>query len=327
MVVMDSVYRDNAWKVQKEINRAILGKGELVARIMLAILSGGHVLLEDIPGVGKTTLAVAFARTMGLSWKRVQFTPDVMPSDLPGFSIYRREKEDFVYQPGAVFCNLLLADEINRTSPKTQSALLEVMEEGQVTVDGTTRKVPQPFFVVATQNPLGAAGTQPLPPAQVDRFLISVSMGYPAFDDEVQMAREAGRGRRTDNLPVLSSPLLLQEMQKEAMETYIQESILQYSTALVSATRKHNYLEMGASPRATIALVKIAKAMAWLEGMNYVSPAEVGGVFLDVVNHRIVLNARARREKVTKEQILSEILKTVPKPMKRDSGAYRKSLL
>lgn len=323
---MDSVYRDNAWKVQKEVNRAILGKEDLVSRLMLAMISGGHVLLEDIPGVGKTTLAVAFARTMGLGWKRVQFTPDVLPSDLTGFSIYRKEKEDFVYQPGAVFCNLLLADEINRTSPKTQSALLEVMEEGQVTVEGITRKVPQPFFVIATQNPLGAAGTQPLPPAQVDRFLISVSMGYPSFDDEVQMAREAGMGRRTDNLQVLSSPLLLQAMQQEAMETYVQESMVQYITALVSATREQNYLEMGASPRATIAMVKMAKAMAWFHGLDYVSPAEVGEVFFDVVNHRIVLNARARREKVSKKQILGEILKTVPKPMKRDSGSYRKNL-
>lgn len=323
---MDNIYRDNAWKVQKEVNRAVLGKEKLVAKLMLAILSGGHVLLEDIPGVGKTTLAIAFARTMGLAWKRVQFTPDVLPSDLTGFSIYRKEKEDFVYQPGAVFCNLLLADEINRTSPKTQSALLEVMEEGQVTVDGITRKVPQPFFVIATQNPLGAAGTQPLPAAQVDRFLISVSMGYPAFDDEVQMAREAGFGRRTDNLQVLSSPLLLQTMQQEAMETYMQDTILQYITALVSATRKQNYLEMGASPRATIALVKMAKALAWLQGQEYVSPAEVEEVFYDVVNHRIVPNARARREKVSKEQILSEIMNDTPKPMKRDGAGYRKSL-
>lgn len=315
---MDSIYRDNAWKVQKEVNRAVLGKEQLVAKLMLAMLSGGHVLLEDIPGVGKTTLAVAFARTMGLAWRRVQFTPDVLPSDLTGFSIYRKEKEDFVYQPGTVFCNLLLADEINRTSSKTQSALLEVMEEGQVTVDGVTRKVPQPFFVIATQNPLGAAGTQPLPPAQVDRFLISVSMGYPAFDDEVQMAREAGMGRRTDNLQVLSSPLLLQAMQQEAMETYMQDNVLQYITTLVTATRKQSYLEMGASPRATIAMVKMAKARAWLQGQDYVSPAEAGDVFYDVVNHRILLNARARREKVSKEQIIAEILKSTPKPMKRD---------
>lgn len=304
----------------KEINRAVLGKEKLVTKLMLAVLSGGHVLLEDIPGVGKTTLAIAFARTMGLDWKRVQFTPDVLPSDLTGFSVYQKEKEEFVYQPGAVFCNLLLADEINRTSPKTQSALLEVMEEGQVTVDGITRKVLQPFFVIATQNPSGAAGTQPLPPAQMDRFLIRASMGYPEFEDEVQMAREAGMGRRTDSLQVLSSPLLLKAMQQEAMQTYVQDSILAYITALVSATRQQSYLETGASPRATIALVKMAKAMAWLNGQEYVSPVEVGEVFGDVVNHRISLNTRARREKVLGEQILAEILKTTPKPMKRESG-------
>lgn len=316
---MGSIYQENAWKVQKEVSRAILGKEALVSKLMLAIVSGGHVLLEDIPGVGKTTLAIAFARTMGLNWNRVQFTPDVLPSDLTGFSIYQKEREEFVYQPGAVFCNLLLADEINRTSPKTQSALLEVMEEGQVSVDGVTRKVLQPFFVIATQNPSGAAGTQPLPPAQMDRFLIRMSMGYPSFDDEVQMAREAGMGRRTDNLQVLSSPLLLKAMQQEAMETYIQESMIQYITALVCATREQEYLETGASPRATIALVKMAKAMAWLKGQDYVSPVEIGEVFLDVVNHRISLNTRARREKVSGKQVLMEILKTVPKPMKRDA--------
>ena len=222
-----------------------------------------------------------------------------------------------------MFCNLLLADEINRTSPKPQSALLEVMEEGQVSVDGVTRKVLQPFFVIATQNPSGAAGTQPLPPAQMDRFLIRMSMGYPSFDDEVQMAREAGMGRRTDNLQVLSSPLLLKAMQQEAMETYIQESMIQYITALVCATREQEYLETGASPRATIALVKMAKAMAWLKGQDYVSPVEIGEVFLDVVNHRISLNTRARREKVSGKQVLMEILKTVPKPMKRDAGGKK----
>lgn len=317
---MGSIYQENAWKVQKEINRAVLGKEKLVTKLMLAVLSGGHVLLEDIPGVGKTTLAIAIAKTMGLDWKRVQFTPDVLPSDLTGFSIYQKEKEAFVYQPGAVFCNLLLADEINRTSPKTQSALLEVMEEGQVTVDGVTRKVMQPFFVIATQNPSGAAGTQPLPPAQMDRFLIRTSMGYPEFDDEVQMAKEAGMGRRTDSLQVLSSPLLLKAMQQEAMATYIQDSMFAYITTLVSATRQQNYLETGASPRATIALVKMAKAMAWLHGQDYVSPAEVGEIFYDVVNHRISLNTRARREKVSGEQILAEILKVTPKPMKRDNG-------
>lgn len=312
------IYQDTAWNVLNEVNRAILGKEKLVTKIMIAMLADGHVLLEDIPGVGKTTLAVAFAKTLGLSWKRVQFTPDVLPSDLTGFSIYRREKEEFVYQPGTVFCNLLLADEINRTSPKTQSALLEVMEERQVTVDGVTRNVPVPFIVIATQNPLGAAGTQPLPAAQVDRFLISLSMGYPELEDEIQMAKEAGLGRRTDHLRTMASPALLQSMQQEASQMYMHDNLYSYTAALVSATRNQPYLELGASPRATIALVKMAKAMAWLHGNRYVTPREITDSAPDVLNHRILPNARARREKVSKKDIIQEILDTVPKPKKRE---------
>lgn len=310
--------RERAWMVLNAVNQVILGKEELTEKIMMVILAGGHVLLEDIPGVGKTTLAVAFARTLGLSWKRVQFTPDVLPSDLTGFSIYRREKEDFVYQPGAVFCNLLLADEINRTSPKTQSALLEVMEERQVTADGVTRSVPSPFYVIATQNPAGAAGTQMLPPAQVDRFMISLSMGYPSLDDEVQMAKEAGEGRRTDNLRALTDPELLRDMQREVSSIYLHDTIYQYIAALVAETRTNEYLELGASPRATIALVRMSRAMAWLQGSDYVTPAQVCGLAKDVLNHRILLNGRARREKVSRESIIEGIIGRVPKPVMRN---------
>lgn len=208
-----SIYRETAWKVLEEANRVILGKEEITKEIMAALLAGGHVLLEDIPGVGKTTLALAFSKMMGMDWKRVQFTPDVLPSDLTGFSLYRQDVQKFVYQPGAVFCNLLLADEINRTSPKTQSALLEVMEERQVTVDGVTRQVPSPFFVIATQNPLGSAGTQMLPPAQMDRFLICMTIGYPDFNSELAMAKGVAKGGRTDGLrPLLGMQTLLEKI-------------------------------------------------------------------------------------------------------------------
>ena len=224
-----SIYRETAWKVLEEANRVILGKEEITKEIMAA-------LLEDIPGVGKTTLALAFSKMMGMDWKRVQFTPDVLPSDLTGFSLYRQDVQKFVYQPGAVFCNLLLADEINRTSPKTQSALLEVMEERQVTVDGVTRQVPSPFFVIATQNPLGSAGTQMLPPAQMDRFLICMTIGYPDFNRELAMAKGVAKGGRTDGLRPLLGMQTLLEMQQEAQQVYVHDAVYQYIVSLVTAT-------------------------------------------------------------------------------------------
>ena len=215
-------------QVLEEVNRVILGKSEEIREIMTTFLANGHVLLEDIPGVGKTTIAVAFSRAMGLDYKRVQFTPDVLPSDLTGFSVYRREEERFVYQPGSVFCNLLLADEINRTSPKTQSALLEVMEERRVTVDGVTREVPAPFLVIATQNPAGTAGTQYLPDAQVDRFMVSMSIGYPDYESELSMAKGVGPEEKYKTIqPSLSGERLL-EIQKEVAQGYLSDAVCKY---------------------------------------------------------------------------------------------------
>ena len=249
-------------QVLEQVNRVILGKSEEIREIMTTFLANGHVLLEDIPGVGKTTIAVAFSRAMGLDYKRVQFTPDVLPSDLTGFSVYRREKERFVYQPGSVFCNLLLADEINRTSPKTQSALLEVMEERRVTVDGVTREVPAPFLVIATQNPAGTAGTQYLPDAQVDRFMVSMSIGYPDYESELSMAKGVGPEEKYKTIqPSLSGERLL-EIQKEVAQGYLSDAVCKYLLQLVRATRSHPSVERGASPRATIALVKMARACA-----------------------------------------------------------------
>lgn len=300
-----------AAKVIEQVNKVILGKDRKVKEIMTAFLAGGHILLEDIPGVGKTTLATAFSKAMKLDCKRVQFTPDVMPSDLTGYSVYRSDLGQFVYQPGSVFCNLLLADEINRTSPKTQSALLEVMEERKVSVEGITRDVPDPFIVIATQNPYGNAGTQSLPEAQMDRFMITMSIGYPDFESEMDMAMSVGKIGRTDMVEPVITAEDVKEMQEEIYEVYMNKSIYKYIVELVTATRESEYIERGASPRATIALVKMSKAWAWLNGRDYVIPSDVGTQFEYVISHRIVPDMSARMEKLSKSDIVNNIVKSV----------------
>jgi MoxR-like ATPase len=305
---------EEAREVVGQVNQVVLGKEKAVEEVMLTFLAGGHILLEDIPGVGKTTLAMAFSKAMELDCKRVQFTPDVMPSDLTGFSIYRRDEERFVYQPGSVFCNLLLADEINRASPKTQSALLEVMEERKVSVEGVTRPAPQPFLVIATQNPAGSAGTQYLPEAQVDRFMVRMTLGYPDFEHELVMAMSVGEEDRLNRVrPVIRRDLLLQ-MQREIHKLYIAEDVYRYILDLVTATRTHPYLAAGASPRATIAMVKLSKAAAWFKGRGFVTPNDAAGQFAYVVSHRITSNTAAKMENIRKAQIIEEILRTVKKP-------------
>ncbi len=312
-----------AAKVIEQVNNVILGKDREVKEIMAAFLAGGHILLEDIPGVGKTTLATAFSRAMKLDCKRVQFTPDVMPSDLTGYSVYRSDIGQFVYQPGSVFCNLLLADEINRTSPKTQSALLEVMEERKVSVEGITREVPNPFIVIATQNPYGNAGTQSLPEAQMDRFMITMSIGYPDFDSEMDMAMSIGKkGRAESVVPVITAEDI-GHMQDEIYEVYMNKSIYKYIVDLVTATRNSPYIERGASPRATIALVKMSKAWAWLNGRDYVIPSDVSTQFEYVISHRVGMGMSARMEKLTKQDVIKGIMKSVKRPTvgeKRKSG-------
>lgn len=304
-----------AAKVIEQVNKVILGKDRKVKEIMTAFLAGGHILLEDIPGVGKTTLATAFSKAMKLDCKRVQFTPDVMPSDLTGYSVYRSDLGQFVYQPGSVFCNLLLADEINRTSPKTQSALLEVMEERKVSVEGITRDVPDPFIVIATQNPYGNAGTQSLPEAQMDRFMITMSIGYPDFESEMDMAMSIGKTGRTDMVEPVITAEDVKEMQEEIYDVYMNKSIYKYIIELVTTTRESEYIERGASPRATIALVKMSKAWAWLNGRDYVIPSDVGTQFEYVISHRIVPDMSARMEKLSKSDIINNIVKSVKRPV------------
>lgn len=307
-------YREIAKEMISELNRVILGKESFIFEVVAALLANGHILLEDIPGVGKTTLAIAVSKLMGLQFNRVQFTPDVLPSDLTGFSIYSRETEKFVYQPGAVFCNLLLADEINRTSPKTQSALLEVMEEMQVTVDGITRNLTLPFLVIATQNPLGTVGTQPLPPAQMDRFLVCMTMGYPDFENEMLMAKEIDGGKRTEGLKAIADAEVLVNMQKEVEKVFVNDTIYEYIVRLITETRKSQYLSIGVSPRGTISLVKISKAVAWLKGNDFVSPSDVYDLFPAVARHRIHISAKARIDGIDKEEIIQEILNNIKMP-------------
>lgn len=306
--------RNKAQEVIEQVNRYVLGKKPEVREVMIAILAGGHVLLEDMPGVGKTTMAVAFSKSMGLECRRVQFTPDVMPSDLTGFSIYQREKGEFVYQKGSLFCNLLLADELNRASPKTQSALLEAMEERTVSVEGITRALPSHFFVIATQNPYGGAGTNYLPEAQVDRFMVSMSLGYPDFESELLMAKSIEQRQSISNLGPAADETLLMEMQRDVGRVFVSEAIYRYLLELVTKTRDHPYLERGASPRATIALVKTAKADAWLKGRDFVIPADVTEQYRYVIGHRIALNTAARMERKGRDEIGEEILKSVEKP-------------
>ena len=309
----------SAQRVISEVEKAVVGKRDVLTKIMTAILAGGHILIEDIPGTGKTTMALAFSRTMGLKVKRVQFTPDVLPADLTGFTLYQKETGKFVYQPGAAICNLLLADEINRTSPKTQSALLEVMEEQQVTVDGVTRDTGNPFIVIATENPAGSAGTQLLPESQLDRFMICVSMGYPTLEEEMKILRrsqgsvQAGERITYSVEPILDATSLLQ-LRKNAGEIFVHELIYRYIAELAQATRENEWVELGLSPRGTVALTAMAKARAYLKGRAFVIPADVAEVFPDVASHRLILNMKAKVGHIRTDELIRQVIESVPQP-------------
>ena len=306
---------EKAAGIIQEVSKAIIGKPECIRIILCAILSGGHVLIEDIPGVGKTTLALAFAKAMGLEQKRIQFTPDVLPSDITGFTMYQKEQEQFVYQPGAIMCNLFLADEINRTSPKTQSALLEVMEENAVTVDGVTRPVPAPFVVIATENPIGYTGTQMLPESQLDRFQVCVVMGYPSRDDEITILKnQALRSPLQSIRPVTNKQELLQ-MQAQVRQVMISDPIYQYIVNLSTETRRHPGVELGLSPRGTLALSSIARANAYVQGRNNVIPKDVSDMFPYIAVHRLRLSSEAKRNRWKSEDILKQILARVEAPL------------
>ena len=303
-----------AQQIMGEVRKAVVGKDRVLLWSLATILARGHILLEDIPGVGKTTLALAFSRALGLTYGRVQFTPDVLPSDVTGYSVYNKETGAMTYQPGAVLCNLFLADELNRATSRTQSALLEAMEEGQVTVDGQTHPIPQPFTVIATQNPVGAAGTQLLPDSQMDRFTIRLSMGYPSPKDERDMIL-----RRQEGNPLLHSrPVLslgqLTELQDQAAGVYIQAELVDYVVRLAGATRSHPAILRGASPRATLSVTAMAKSIAFLNGRDYVIPSDIQTVFCETVAHRLLLEPSAEARGRTARDILEEILKAAAAP-------------
>ena len=298
-----------------EIESVIVGKNENVEKILMAILAQGHVLMEDVPGVGKTTTAMAFAKVLGLETRRVQFTSDTVPSDIIGFSVYDKKADEFVYKPGAIMTNLLLADEINRTSSKTQSALLEAMEEHRVTVDGQTYDLPTPFVVLATQNPTGSAGTTLLPSSQLDRFLIRLSMGYPDHKSQINILRDRHSENPLDRVqPVVTKDELLNLIQ-EARAVEANDRIFDYITTLAEATRTHPMVELGVSPRGALALCRMAKAHAFLAGRDFVVPEDVAAVFPDVCAHRLILSAKARMMEEKAENILAEILKSVDMPV------------
>lgn len=307
-------YVEVAQAIIDEVKKSVIGKDECVKKILAAILAGGHILIEDIPGVGKTTMALAFAKSMSLIQNRVQFTPDVLPADITGFSMYDKNRGEFYYEPGAVMCNLLLADEINRTSPKTQSALLEVMEEGTVTIDKVTRKVPHPFIVIATENPIGSAGTQMLPEAQLDRFLICITIGYPIMEQEIEIVKGNQKGNLTDQIRPILKAEQLAVLQKEVEEMYVHDTIYRYIGELVTETRNHPMIELGISPRGTVALAKMTKAIAYLNGRDYCVPRDVQEIFENVARHRIQLNAKARINHVKVQEVVEEILHGVQAP-------------
>ena len=303
-----------AQQIMGEVRKAVVGKDRVLLWSLATILARGHILLEVIPGVGKTTLALAFSRALGLTYGRVQFTPDVLPSDVTGYSVYNKETGAMTYQPGAVLCNLFLADELNRATSRTQSALLEAMEEGQVTVDGQTHPIPQPFTVIATQNPVGAAGTQLLPDSQMDRFTIRLSMGYPSPKDERDMILRRQEGNPLLQIrPVLSLGQLT-ELQDQAAGVYIQAELVDYVVRLAGATRSHPAILRGASPRATLSVTAMAKSIAFLNGRDYVIPSDIQTVFCETVAHRLLLEPSAEARGRTARDILEEILKAAAAP-------------
>ena len=302
-------------RIIAEVEKAISGKRAVVEKLMMAILSDGHILLDDVPGVGKTTLALALSRTLGLNYHRIQFTPDVLPSDIIGFSVYNKDTGAFEYKPGVVNdANLLLGDEINRTSSKTQSALLEAMEERQVTVDGTTYPLQKPFIVIATQNNVGTAGTQTLPYAQMDRFLVRLSIGYPDYDAQMELLKARQDADPLEDVRQSATREDVQRFQREVRAVKSKDSILSYLTRLALASREHPMTEIGISPRGVLFIDRMAKACAYLHGRDFVIPEDVQTVFADVCAHRVILTQKARLTGVTAEHVLAELLKTVEVP-------------
>lgn len=305
-----------AGRIINEIEKTVIGKRREITLTVTALLAGVHVLIEDVPGVGKTTLASALAAAAGLDFRRAQFTPDITASDITGFNIYNRSNEQFEFTPGLVMTNILLADEINRASPKTQSALLEAMADGKVTVDGQTYVLPDPFFVVATQNPSGFVGTFPLPEAQLDRFGIRISMGYPSPDEEIKIVENYGNMSSIEKINTVSTSSMIKFLRALTSDVHIDHQICSYIVSLVCATREHSLIELGASPRASLALKRLCQAYAFINGRSYVIPEDAAALFKAVTAHRITVTREARIRKLTPEAVLEDILAHTPIPYK-----------
>ena len=304
-----------------EVERAVVGKREMLELLLLAILCDGHVLIEDLPGLAKTLTARSFARVTGLSFQRIQFTPDLMPSDVTGASIYNQKSAEFVFREGPVFANLLLGDEINRAPAKTQSALLEAMQERQVTTEGTTRQLPRPFLVIATQNPIEYEGTYPLPEAQLDRFLIRLRLGYPSGDDEVAILRaRIERAEEEVRLKPVVDAATLSRMQAGVEQVHVAESIARYVVALVAATRSSTRLQVGASPRGSLALLKLSRARAAMDARDYVVPDDVKSAAVPALAHRLVLRPELWVQRIRAEAVIEECLASVPAPSAEDAA-------
>ncbi len=306
-----------------EVERVVIGKHTEIVLLAAAMLAGGHVLIEDVPGVGKTTLAASIARAAGLSFNRAQFTPDVMASDITGFNIYNRKTESFEMREGLVMCNLLLADEINRASPKTQSSLLEAMEEGRVTVDGVTYDIPDPFMVIATQNPSGYVGTYPLPEAQLDRFMMKLSMGYPTLAEEIGIIESRREKNPLDEIKAVADIEKIRALRSVVSSVYVDPKIYKYIVTLVQVTRTHPSVLLGASPRASVALMKLSQAFAFTRGRGYVIPDDVAAVYSYAVAHRIILKQEAKLNRVAATDILTELRRTVEVPYVTERGAKK----
>lgn len=301
-------------RILSEVKKVIIGKDTVAVKVLLAILCKGHILIEDIPGVGKTTLALAFSKALSLDCKRMQFTPDVMPADVTGFNIFNKAKNIFEFRPGVAFCNLFLADEINRTSSKTQSALLELMEEESVTVDGVTYKLPKPYIVIATQNPIGSAGTHNLPESQLDRFMIKLEMGYPEKEDEMTILKDRHDSNPLDSVEPVADSHMIIELQNAVSSVYVDDKINDYIVRLSNATREDPMIKVGVSPRGSLALMRISKGVAVAMGRDYVTPDDVSYICGDVFCHRIILSQKARLSEKSENDVIDDIIKKVPAP-------------
>ena len=314
-----SGFQDAFERIASNIEKAIQGKGEVIRLSLIALMSEGHLLIEDIPGVGKTMLAKAMARSIDCTWRRIQFTPDLLPSDITGVNVWDRKTDEFEFKRGAVFANLVLGDEINRASPKTQSALLECMEERQVTVDGLTNKLEEPFMVIATQNPIEHEGTYPLPESQLDRFMMRLSMGYPSRTSELEILERHGRESVLNELDPVADATEVQGLIKLAREIHVAPTLTKYIVDLTEATRDHPDVYLGASPRASLYLLRASRAMAASRGRDYVIPDDIKDLILPVLAHRVLLSPEAQMRGAGAEDVLGTMLGQVPIPAREQA--------